>query len=64
MFFKRKTKTMQTQFDVYRNGELLHKLQFNYDVSPQKLKHDMENRDDFKGPLLVVKKPAIKTQPK
>jgi len=53
---------MQTQFDIYRNGELLHTLAFNYDVAPQKLKQDMEDRDGFEGPLLVVKKPAIITR--
>lgn len=55
---------MQTQFDIYRNGVLLHTLEFNYDVAPQKLKQDMEERDGFEGPLLVVKKAVIKTQRK
>lgn len=52
---------MQTSFEVYRDGQLLHTLEFNYDVAPQKLKQDMEERDGFEGPLLVVKKPMIRT---
>lgn len=55
---------MQTAFEVYRHGECIHTLKFNYDVSPQKLKHDMENRDGFEGPLVVIKKAMIKTRSK
>lgn len=53
---------MQTSFDVYQNGKLIHVLQFNYDVSPQKIKQDMGERDGFQGPLLVVKKPMLKVK--
>ena len=53
---------MQTTFEIYRNGQLILERQFNYDVSPQKLKQDMEERDGFEGPLLIVKKPMIKTK--
>lgn len=53
---------MQTSFDVYQNGTLVHVLQFNYDVSPQKIQKDMIERDGFQGPLIVVKKPMIKTK--
>jgi len=53
---------MQTNFDVYQNGKLIHILQFNYEVSPQKIREDMQNRDGFEGPLVIVKKPMIKTK--
>lgn len=60
--FKRGSNAMQTTFEIYRNGQLILERQFNYDVSPQKLKQDMEERDGFEGPLLIVKKPMIKTK--
>jgi len=60
--FHKGSNTMQTSFDVYQNGKLIHVLQFNYDVSPQKIKQDMGERDGFQGPLLVVKKPMLKVK--
>jgi hypothetical protein len=60
--FKRGSNQMQTTFEVYRNGQLILKERFNYDVTPQKLKRDMEERDGFHGPLIVIKKPMIKAK--
>lgn len=53
---------MQTEFEIYRNGQLIMTHKFNFDVSPQKLKEDMEQRDGFEGPLLIVKKPMVKAK--